>query len=61
MQCKQIKKNGEQCKNHGAYGCKTCRYHGARRLISDLTGSPYHCLKKGIDSKGVEFVHNNPN
>ena len=33
----------------------------ARRLISDLTGSPYHCLKKGIDSKGVEFVHNNPN
>ena len=33
----------------------------ARRLISDLTGSPYHCLKKGIDSKVVEFVHNNPN
>ena len=32
MQCKQIKKNGEQCKNHGAYGCKTCRYHGARRI-----------------------------
>ncbi len=32
MQCKQIKKNGQQCKNHGAYGCKTCRYHGARKI-----------------------------
>jgi hypothetical protein len=32
MQCKKIKKNGEQCKNHGAYGCRTCRYHGARRI-----------------------------
>ena len=32
MRCKQIKKNGEQCKNHGAYGCKTCKYHGARRI-----------------------------
>ncbi len=32
MQCKQIKKNGEQCKNQGAYGCKTCKYHGARRI-----------------------------
>jgi hypothetical protein len=33
----------------------------AKRIISDLIGSPYHCLKKGIDSEGVEFVHNNPN
>ena len=32
MQCKQIKKNGDRCKNHGAYGCRTCRYHGARRI-----------------------------
>ena len=32
MQCKQIKKNGDRCKNHGADGCRTCRYHGARRI-----------------------------
>jgi hypothetical protein len=32
MRCKQIKKNGEQCKNHSAYGCRTCKYHGARKI-----------------------------
>ena len=32
MRCKQVKKNGEQCKNHTTYGCKTCRYHGARKI-----------------------------
>ena len=32
MRCKHIKKNGEQCKNQAHYGCKTCRYHGARRI-----------------------------
>ena len=32
MQCKQIKKNGQQCKNHGAYGCKNCKYHGGHRI-----------------------------
>jgi len=32
MQCKQIKKNGQQCNNHGAYGCKNCKYHGGHRI-----------------------------
>ena len=32
MRCSQIKKNGQQCKNHGAYGCKTCKYHGGHRI-----------------------------
>ena len=32
MRCSQIKKNGEQCKNHGAYGCKNCKYHGGHRI-----------------------------
>ena len=32
MQCKQIKKNGQQCKNYGAYGSKTCKYHGGHRF-----------------------------
>ena len=29
LQCKQIKKNGERCKNPKAYGTTVCRYHGA--------------------------------
>jgi len=29
LQCKRIKKNGEQCKNPKAYGTPVCRYHGA--------------------------------
>jgi hypothetical protein len=29
LQCKQIKKNGERCKNPKAYGTAVCRYHGA--------------------------------
>ena len=29
LQCKQIKKNGERCKNPKAYGTPVCRYHGA--------------------------------
>lgn len=32
MQCKHIKKDGSQCKNSTHYGCKTCRYHGARPI-----------------------------
>jgi len=32
MRCKQIKKDGTQCKNPSHYGCRTCRYHGARRI-----------------------------
>ncbi len=32
MRCKQIKKDGSRCKNSTNYGCRTCRYHGARRI-----------------------------
>ena len=24
---------GQRCKNPAAYGCKTCRYHGARKNV----------------------------
>jgi hypothetical protein len=27
------RKTGERCKNPAAFGCKSCRYHGARRQI----------------------------
>ena len=32
LQCKRIKRNGEQCRNPRHYGCSVCRYHGARRI-----------------------------
>lgn len=32
MRCKKIKKDGTQCKNSTHYGCRTCRYHGARKI-----------------------------
>ena len=32
LQCKQIKKNGDRCRNPRHYDCKTCRFHGARRI-----------------------------
>ena len=36
-------KNGEQCKNYGAYGCKTCKYHRARRIrFGELTPNYKH-------------------
>ena len=27
------RKTGQRCKNPAAFGCKSCRYHGARRQI----------------------------
>ena len=34
QQCTARKRtNGERCKNPAAFGCKTCRFHGARHNI----------------------------
>jgi hypothetical protein len=34
VQCSAPNRNtGNRCKNPAAFGCKTCRYHGARRNI----------------------------
>jgi hypothetical protein len=46
-QCTALTKRKKQpCKNPAAYGCKTCRMHGARRAES---------IKRGKDH--VNFVH----
>jgi hypothetical protein len=34
------RKTGLRCKNPAAFGCKTCRYHGARRQISKGENHP---------------------
>jgi len=43
------RKTGQRCKNPAAYGCKTCRYHGARRNI--LKGTAHPNYKHGNRTK----------
>jgi hypothetical protein len=36
-QCTANNRNaGRRCLNPAAFGCQTCRYHGARRIVSGL-------------------------
>ena len=35
---------GNRCLNPAAFGCKTCRYHGARKIVSGLQ---HHNYKHG--------------
>lgn len=35
------RKTGQRCKNPTAFGCKTCRYHGARKILSGLQHRNY--------------------
>ena len=41
MRCKQIKKDGSRCKNSTNYGCRTCRYHGARVIKHGVESPNY--------------------
>jgi len=43
------RKTGKRCKNPAAFGCKTCRYHGARRNI--LKGTEHPNYKHGNRTK----------
>ena len=38
------RKTGERCKNPAAFGCKSCRYHGASKILSGLQ---HHNYKHG--------------
>ena len=35
------RKTGQRCLNPAAFGCKTCRYHGARKILSGLDHPNY--------------------
>ncbi len=35
------RRTGLRCKNPAAFGCKTCRYHGARQILSDTDHPNY--------------------
>jgi hypothetical protein len=45
------KRTKEPCKNAAAYGCNTCRYHGARRSRSALSGIHHPQYKSGEFTK----------
>lgn len=45
----KAKSTGNTCQNPAAYGCKTCRVHGARQEI--ISGTDHHWFKHGERSK----------
>ena len=50
-QCKARSKRGlEQCKNPAAYGCKTCRFHGARRPDTVKRGAAHPQFRHGRET-----------
>ena len=44
---------GNRCLNPAAFGCKTCRYHGARKVLSGLQ---HHNYKHG--TRTLEVLSN---
>ena len=51
-QCTARSKRGlERCKNPAAFGCKTCRFHGARRRRSILHGSGHPNFQHGRETQ----------
>lgn len=55
IRCTAIKrKNGERCRNPPAFGCRTCRYHGARRPSSIKRGKDHPQYRHGRDTKAAQ-------
>ena len=40
----------ERCKNPAAFGCKTCRYHGARKILSGLEHPNYKHGERTVEA-----------
>ena len=50
-QCRaRSKRSLERCKNPAAFGCKTCRFHGARRPESVKRGPSHPQYKHGRET-----------
>ena len=43
----QARSTGNQCLNPAAFGCKTCRYHGARRRETVKVGKAHPQYRHG--------------
>ena len=46
----RAKSSGTRCKNPAAFGCSTCRVHGARRPGSIKRGSDHPNFKTGTET-----------
>ena len=47
----EARSTGNQCLNPAAFGCKTCRYHGARRKETVKVGKAHPQYKHGERTK----------
>jgi hypothetical protein len=45
------KRSLERCKNPAAFGCKTCRFHGARRKATVKRGSDHPNFQHGRETR----------
>ena len=50
------RRTGNRCKNPAAFGCKTCRYHGARQIQS---GTDHPNYKHGQSTKAAVEAYQN--
>ncbi len=57
-QCQVMTKRTKlRCKNPAAYGCRSCRMHGAHKSRIVLSGADHPRYKNGERSKVVEAQH----
>jgi len=57
-QCQVItKRTKKRCKNPAAYGCLSCRMHGAHKSRNVLQGKDHPQYKKGERTKTREIEH----
>ncbi len=47
----------ERCKNPAAWGCKTCRYHGARKPETVRRGANHPQYKHGFETLEAKAEH----
>ena len=44
------RRTGQRCKNPAAFGCKSCRYHGARKILSGLQHPSYKAGTRTLEA-----------
>ena len=52
------RKTGLQCKNPASWGCRTCRYHGARKSKNAASGEVHYRYVSGESTKEAKAEHN---
>ncbi len=59
LQCKATRKTHprQRCSNPSAYGCTTCRFHGARRKESIKRGKEHPLYKHGGETIEAKALH----